>query len=330
MEKSKVYIYHIICLPTGKGYVGSTINTYKRKSGHFEQLRKNIHHNQYLQNSYNKYGEKSFEFKVIFECIKEYRNKIEEWFINISDFNSEFNIMLADKKDYSVIHDFKTLKREDLFKIIELIKEGCGLSEISHKMKKSISTIRKIFNDSYFKDLVIPDNVKKFYRESLSNNKKQTHRKKAKEVYVYKTNGEFFGKFDSIPNVVENMSFNKSSVMNALQRGIQLKGYLFFREPKIFTNYIPNIQGTDLLVYDNNFNFIDSLKYMKKAQEKYNINMNAINNSCNRLQICNKEFYFVRKKDEKKFYDKFNVYDKLKAFEEDKIALRLLDNELGS
>ena len=58
-------IYLIINLQNNKFYVGSAINVRKRKNKHLQQLRKNKHDNQYLQNSFNKYGENNFVFLLI-------------------------------------------------------------------------------------------------------------------------------------------------------------------------------------------------------------------------------------------------------------------------
>lgn len=65
----KVYIYEIISKLSGIKYIGSTVNFKARFDNHKRDLRKNDHHNQYLQNSWNKYGEENFEFKVVL-CVE--------------------------------------------------------------------------------------------------------------------------------------------------------------------------------------------------------------------------------------------------------------------
>lgn len=49
-------------------YVGKSIKYKQRKYRHFYNLRNNRHENQHLQHSFNKYGEKNFEIKVLCEC----------------------------------------------------------------------------------------------------------------------------------------------------------------------------------------------------------------------------------------------------------------------
>lgn len=57
-------VYQILCLPTGKVYVGSAVDLYGRWRDHRRYLRQGIHHNKYLQAAWDKYGEESFEFWV--------------------------------------------------------------------------------------------------------------------------------------------------------------------------------------------------------------------------------------------------------------------------
>ncbi len=58
-------IYQILCLPTGKIYVGSAVDLRSRWAHHWRSLRRGDHHNIHLQLAWNKYGEKSFEYSVL-------------------------------------------------------------------------------------------------------------------------------------------------------------------------------------------------------------------------------------------------------------------------
>lgn len=58
-------IYRITCTSTGKFYIGSAINLYRRHYAHFHTLRFNIHKNPKLQAAFNKYGEEAFIFEII-------------------------------------------------------------------------------------------------------------------------------------------------------------------------------------------------------------------------------------------------------------------------
>ena len=58
-------IYLITCTANDLIYVGSSKDLRYRKSYHFSTLRGNCHHNQHLQNAWNKYGEEAFTFEVL-------------------------------------------------------------------------------------------------------------------------------------------------------------------------------------------------------------------------------------------------------------------------
>lgn len=64
-SKKEMLIYVIINKFNSKKYVGSTIDYKTRKKSHLNLLKKGIHHSNYLQNSYNKYGKANFEFKIL-------------------------------------------------------------------------------------------------------------------------------------------------------------------------------------------------------------------------------------------------------------------------
>lgn len=144
---------------------------------------------------------------------------------------------------------------------------------------------------------------------SVSNDRKKLiQRKKAKNVFVYNLDGEFIGEFQSVPDVAEILNLNKNSVMNALQRGIRLKNYLFYRTVKNFKKYFKGrTHSRRIYVFDTNFNQIDNIEYMTDCANKYNISINSINTCCNRLSCYNKNYYFVRDIQLTNFNQKYNL-----------------------
>ena len=58
-------IYKIACEKDRRFYIGASTNPHNRRLEHFNHLRKNKHHNIFLQRAFNKYGEESFTYTVL-------------------------------------------------------------------------------------------------------------------------------------------------------------------------------------------------------------------------------------------------------------------------
>lgn len=92
-------IYYIKNLKNDKLYIGKTFSFLRRQKEHKIKLNNNKHHNQYLQNSWNKYGKMCFEFGILFKIYVdtgEYLNYIEKKCINFYHTNeSEYGYNLT-------------------------------------------------------------------------------------------------------------------------------------------------------------------------------------------------------------------------------------------
>lgn len=63
--KNVAGIYKITCTGNNKFYIGSSVNIFNRWNVHISELRAGSHRSEYLQRSYNKYGEESLRFDVL-------------------------------------------------------------------------------------------------------------------------------------------------------------------------------------------------------------------------------------------------------------------------
>lgn len=81
-------IYTITNKTNDKIYVGFTNNFISRKQTHFANLRSNKHDNAYLQNAWNKYGEKAFEFEILEECEEQYLASQEHYWATVLNVNN--------------------------------------------------------------------------------------------------------------------------------------------------------------------------------------------------------------------------------------------------
>jgi group I intron endonuclease len=61
-------VYKLSNIETGDFYIGRAVNLNTRKYNHFYKLRRGIHGNRFMQNSFNKYGESKFKFEIIIFC----------------------------------------------------------------------------------------------------------------------------------------------------------------------------------------------------------------------------------------------------------------------
>lgn len=86
-------IYEIVNLKNGKKYIGQSKNLNERLNAHIRMLHGNCHTNNHLQNSYNKHGEKFFEFKALVYC--------EEYFL------SEYEQFYVDRHDPEMLYNFR-------------------------------------------------------------------------------------------------------------------------------------------------------------------------------------------------------------------------------
>lgn len=89
-------IYSITNKVTKMLYIGYAINYKSRWRYHLNRLRQNQHHNRYLQNAWNKYGEENFKFERIEECNEEILPEREHYWcmlLNTFDKTVGYNIM---------------------------------------------------------------------------------------------------------------------------------------------------------------------------------------------------------------------------------------------
>ena len=75
-------IYCIENLINNKKYIGQSIDVYRRWINHKCDLNGRRHNNHHLQAAWDKYGCDNFEFKILEECLKQYLDEKEVYYIN--------------------------------------------------------------------------------------------------------------------------------------------------------------------------------------------------------------------------------------------------------
>ena len=127
-EKCGIYI--ITNLTNGKRYIGSAKNLRKRLYDHVWDLDKKIHPNNYLQNSWNKYGKDNFEYGILEYCEEDIRLVRETFYINT--LNPEYNLNGVN------LNSVRNHSEETKKKISDKIKESYKNGKLKEKLENSI------------------------------------------------------------------------------------------------------------------------------------------------------------------------------------------------
>lgn len=100
-------IYQILCVPTGKIYIGSSNDMARRWSEHRKMLRSGIHPNAHLQGAWNKYTEAAFTPSVVEQVERDLLSEHEQFWIDqkqTSDRRHGFNLSPSAKFNYGYRH----------------------------------------------------------------------------------------------------------------------------------------------------------------------------------------------------------------------------------
>lgn len=126
MRKSGIYC--IENLLNHKKYIGQSVNVFCRWRQHKQSLNNNTHFNDYLQKSWNKYGESNFNFFIIEFCDIDQLDRLEIFYIDLyQTLNRDkgFNLISGGKFN-------KAYTSEVCQKISDALK-GHHVSEITRK-----------------------------------------------------------------------------------------------------------------------------------------------------------------------------------------------------
>ena len=137
-------IYIILCVANDYRYYGETSNLSSRISSHKSMLRRQIHPNQKLQKDFNLYGEKLFDFNVLYIG--------EDWRVKVSRLTLESQLITQNSdRCYNVFESYELRTGE-----LNLFYQ----KRHSEKTKALMSTIKKgIPNDALGAKLSIDGKV---------------------------------------------------------------------------------------------------------------------------------------------------------------------------
>lgn len=136
-------IYSITNVVTGDMYIGQTIQDFeKRWKSHISALNRGNHDNEYLQRSWNKYGEDAFKFKAIHYCDElDILNDLEKYYIKKYDtYNNGFN--MTEGGDYFLNEIPEEIRKKRLENLKKVNRERSDYTEHQiAKVKEMLSVL---------------------------------------------------------------------------------------------------------------------------------------------------------------------------------------------
>lgn len=213
-------VYQIKNLQNGKIYIGSTIMSFlKRFYHHQSMLRVGKHKNNYLQNSFNKYGEDNFEFSILEVCSKENCLEREQYYIDkfeVIDKNKGYNINplasgTSNMSKETIEKRRQTMLRKYASGELDHIKEITRRNNNKRKGTKLLSSNHLKVPKTITEKLV---NSRKIKKEKLRENK-------FPEIFVYDLDYNFLGKWRSSIDLEEwsGTQFNDLPIKSRFPKG---------------------------------------------------------------------------------------------------------------
>jgi len=235
MAKDKIGIYMILNKVNGKRYIGSSKNVRKRKNRHFSELRRDVHKNRKLQNSFNKYGEDKFEFKLL-EEVSDEKDLIVREQVFINELKPKLNINLIANSSLGVKRSEETKEK------VRQANLGLKHPEWRNKIKSEAQggdnhwTKSKSFSDEAKENM--SNTHKELYKNGYVNPRKGVkeseeiiNRKRiisAKPIQMFDLEGNMVGEFGSAKEAHEQCGFSPQYIGQCCNgKREKYKGYVW-------------------------------------------------------------------------------------------------------
>lgn len=219
--KNKSGIYCLVNTDNQKKYVGSSKNIYQRLQKHRAYLRKNIHENKKLQNSWNKHGEDKFQYFILEFCPNEqllereqfYIDALKPWYnITLKVERIEMSEESRTKMSKSRIEGFKkgTVKLYQEKPIHQYSLDGQYIQSFKNIKEAAVKTgiartsINRFLNGTYRKGgNFLWSLTKEPFLKPYIKTKDNSYMNKPVEVYDLKTNTTtFYGSIKAFSNSI--------------------------------------------------------------------------------------------------------------------------------
>ncbi len=145
--KKNCGIYEIVNLINKKRYIGSTNCLQRRWLEHKSTLNRKVHGNEYLQNSWNKYGMDNFIFNILEHCNEENLKEREKYWMTLYDSlkrSRGYNISSAERHNMSDETKFKLSKAHKNKVLSDETKHKLSVINTGRRFKLSSESREKI------------------------------------------------------------------------------------------------------------------------------------------------------------------------------------------
>lgn len=268
INKTQIGIYKITNIKNGKSYIGQSKNLNDRIRSHRWMLRSNKHGNEYLQRSFNKYGEDNFYFEIIEECeLDELNNKEIFWIDFFETTNRHFGYNYeGGGSDNKIIHEVTRKKISKAFKGKRTGKNNPMYGrKLTETRKKQISLTNRGLNSLLNERKAGEIKEKRLYGYSLS--------ELAKE---YNVNVTTISKVTSCVNwIYVKEHLNSRLIDEDCRRKREVREKIFkYYEPGMKAPELSNITGISVNVIRNSIGGYNE-EFMKDRHEKIREDYNS-------------------------------------------------------
>lgn len=233
------HIYEILNSKTKQKYIGLTTEEFPiRRNRHFNDLRNGNHSNGHLQNSWNKYGEDSFLYRIVefFDDPKELA-EAEIFYIDLfKSFNPEngFNKTMGGELNLPT--------RETIEKKISSSKKvSLAVYSLDGNLINTYPSIKQASRELGIKDNQIHRACKKLFAcknllfrkgDKIENrvkpyNPHQSAEKKYKKVFVFSRVGELLREFVSQKEASQILQIPRRSIVQSIKNNCLAYGFYF-------------------------------------------------------------------------------------------------------
>lgn len=252
-------IYKITNILNGKIYVGSAIDFVSRRYKHLHKLRKNKHENRKLQNAYNKYGEKNFNFDILEEVSdSKYLISVEQIFIDL--LNPFYNICKIASSRLGVKATDETKEKQRLAKLNQTEETR---NQISNTLKSK--GIKKTQSEK--------DNISAKLKGRKNTEEHNFNIKKG--LIEYCKNRTDSHKYNLLKAHLGNKHFSGKIVTENHKNKISSKNKELWIERKLY-----GINGKKINQFDLNGTFIKTWNYIIDAARELKIKSSGISATC--------------------------------------------------